>query len=195
MRTLLNLFTGSREREAYVTLKSLIWPNQEVFPKVRLADVIDIEDTRLDQADKDFALKASFDLLVVDRDYRPIHAVELHGVHHALEPQRTRDERKRRICGVAGLPLTEIPNSSLSMRAELVAVAAAGQPGATYLRRDTALKVWEPFPGGTIAWVVGVPVPNSGTITCYGCGTEWTDPWTWAGECLHCGNDLAFPLP
>ena len=198
MSTLLNLFSGSREREAYLTLKSLIRPNQNVFSQVRLADVIDIEDAQLDQADKDFALKASFDLLVVDREYRPIHAVELHGVHHAFEPQRTRDERKRRICRIAALPLTEIPNSSPSMRAQLVAVAAACQPGGTYIRGDTSLS------GELVAKVVApcLPVPGGpvenpltpSTWTCFGCGTEWAEPYSWAPNCLLCGKDrFSFP--
>lgn len=189
MGTLLNLFTGSREREAYLTLRSLIPPNQKVFSKVRLADVIDIEDTRLDQGDKDFALKASFDLLVVDKDYQPIHAVELHGAHHAFEPQRTRDERKRRICRIAGLPLTEIPNSSPSIRAELVAVAALCQPGATHLPTDTSLEAREPEASGERYAAMPRLELCPEVWTCFRCGTKWTKPWSWAPNCLHCGKD------
>jgi len=169
MGILLNLFSGGREHEAYSILRSELPANLHLFTKVRLADIIDIEDRRLDQRDKDFALKASLDFLVTDQNYSPVHAVELHGIHHRFEPQKTRDERKRRICRIAGLKLTEIWALSPTMRAELL--------GRVIPARQLVSRGSEPE--------VAYPEQR----TCHGCGWTAEEPWTSLPYCVICGRD------
>ena len=171
MGTLLNLFAGSREYEAYSILGATLPANRHLFTKVRLADVIDIEDTRLEQRDKDFALKASFDLLITDENYWPVHAVELQGIYHQFEPQISRDIRKRRICHIAGLRLTEIACSSSEIRQELLARVVSVEGHAPKLAERDA--------------------PTTTMRTCPDCGCTYPDSWwTLLEECLVCGKDL-----
>jgi hypothetical protein len=171
MGTILNLFAGSREYEAYSILGGALPANRHLFTKVRLADVIDIEDTRLDQRDKDFALKASFDFLITDENHWPVHAVELQGIYHQFEPQISRDKRKRRICKIAGLRLTEIACSSSEMRQELLSKVVSVEEYASELAEQSA--------------------STDTTWACPRCGRSYPDSyWNLLPDCLVCGVDL-----
>lgn len=79
-----------------------------VYPKVRLADAVDIDRSGLSNDAYSYALKSHFDFVVVDSQSVPEFAVEFDGPHHGTEPQQKRDDLKNQICERLGLPLLRI---------------------------------------------------------------------------------------
>ena len=70
-----------------------------VFPKVRVADVLRLENQTILPAHLSYALRAHFDFLVTDKDYQPLFCVEFDGpLHKTGEKQRERDRLKNEIC-------------------------------------------------------------------------------------------------
>jgi Protein of unknown function (DUF2726) len=81
-----------------------------VFPKPRVADVLNIDKSGLSSTEYTYALKAHLDFVVADeKDGRPHFAVEFDGAYHesSIDAQR-RDEMKGAICDRLGLPLLRI---------------------------------------------------------------------------------------
>ncbi|MBX9788875.1 MAG: DUF2726 domain-containing protein [Pirellulales bacterium] len=78
------------------------------FVKVRLADILPIENSGIDDSDFRFALQSHFDFVVADTDIRPLFAVEFDGRTHASDVQQQRDRRKNQLCERFGLPLLRI---------------------------------------------------------------------------------------
>jgi hypothetical protein len=81
-----------------------------VFPKARVASVLDIDHSGLSNQEYTYALKAEFDFVVTDReDSLPIFAVEFDGPPHLEDPNIIRrDALKDAICARLGLPLLRI---------------------------------------------------------------------------------------
>jgi Protein of unknown function (DUF2726) len=89
-----------------------------VFPKVRMADVLRIENSGVDDSLYSFALKAHFDFVVTDQDFQPAFAVEFDGVGHIEVRQITRDQQKDALCEQFEFPLLRINANYLPKRFE-----------------------------------------------------------------------------
>lgn len=79
-----------------------------VFPKVRVADVLQIEKSGIDDEDYSFALRAHFDFIVTDEAPNPLFAVEFDGAGHFDPKRRGRDRRKDALCRRFYFPLLRI---------------------------------------------------------------------------------------
>lgn len=79
-----------------------------VFSKVRMADVLRIEASGLDDVLFRFALQAHFDFVVAGSDHMPLFAVEFDGPGHAHRAQQERDAKKDGLADRFGLALLRI---------------------------------------------------------------------------------------
>lgn len=78
-----------------------------LLTKVRLADVVDIDDYTGET--KSYGFRAHLDFVMVDSETFPRFAVELDGKRHCTDPKvRERDLLKDSICEESGLPLLRI---------------------------------------------------------------------------------------
>jgi len=81
----------------------------EVFPKIRIADVLEIANSGLSNNEYSYALKAHFDYVVVNKDKIAEFAVEFDGSQHKYDDLAIkRDELKNSICRKLELPLLRI---------------------------------------------------------------------------------------
>jgi hypothetical protein len=87
-----------------------------LFCKVRVADVLGIEGSGMDDSLYTFALKAHFDFVITDEKFRPAFAVEFDGVGHIQPQQIRRDEQKDTICRHFDFPLLRINANYLPKR-------------------------------------------------------------------------------
>jgi hypothetical protein len=80
-----------------------------VFPKVRIADVLDIADSGISDREYGYALRAHFDFVVAETDGTPHFAVEFDGPQHATDRATIqRDALKAALCQRGELPLLRI---------------------------------------------------------------------------------------
>jgi hypothetical protein len=84
-----------------------------IFSKVRIADVLQIDNSGISNSDYTFALRAHFDFVVADAQTQPLFAVEFDGPLHATDGQRRRDEVKNRLAARFGLPLLRVTDEYL----------------------------------------------------------------------------------
>ncbi len=87
-----------------------------VFSKVRVADVLPIEQSGLPGDEFGFALRSHFDFVVADTGHLPLFAVEFNGPSHASTVQKRRDELKVRLCRRFDFPLLQIDATYLDRR-------------------------------------------------------------------------------
>lgn len=80
----------------------------QVYAKIRLADVLPIEGSGLDQHLYEFALKAHYDFVVTDLSQRPLFAAEYDGPGHDDQIQAERDAKKAELSRRFHLPLLRI---------------------------------------------------------------------------------------
>lgn len=80
----------------------------KVYVKVRVADVIQIERSGIDNDLYRYALQAHFDFVITDSEDQPLFAVEFDGVGHSKPEARARDEMKNTLCDRFELPLLRI---------------------------------------------------------------------------------------
>jgi len=118
------------EAAVHTAIKGVIEKNDcTVFPKVRVADALDIDRSGIDNEAYSYALKAHFDFLIADKSSLAKFAVEFDGPSHdTLEVQR-KDALKNSICEKLGLPLLRVTadyleeeNESMSLLAWLIDV-------------------------------------------------------------------------
>lgn len=83
------------------------------YPKVRIADVIDLDTLTVDSAHYRFGLMAHFDFIVC-RDYQPQYAVEFDGQSHQSRKQKERDAKKDRLCELGDFPILRINSRHLT---------------------------------------------------------------------------------
>ena len=91
VKKILNLHeeaTNLRLKEVCVTYGA------HAYPKVRVADVLNIEGSGISDEYFRFALQAHFDFIVCDTEQIPQFAVEFDGPSHKDDAQRRRDEIK-----------------------------------------------------------------------------------------------------
>ena len=86
------------------------------FPKVRVADVLPIENSGISNDSYGFALRSHFDFLVTDDDLQPLFVVEFDGAAHSSELQRRRDAQKDLLCERFDIPLLRINSRYLDNR-------------------------------------------------------------------------------
>lgn len=82
--------------------------NAKVHAKVRVADVLRIEGSGIDDQHYRYALQAHFDFLVADADGSPLFAVEFDGRGHATPEAQARDRVKNALCERFELPLLRV---------------------------------------------------------------------------------------
>ena len=105
------------EGKTSVRLKKICEENGAVvYPKVRVADVLPIQNSGISADDYSFALKSHFDFVVADSTTRPLFAVEFDGPTHKQPEQKARDARKNRLCERFGFPLLRINSRYLDDR-------------------------------------------------------------------------------
>jgi len=79
--------------------------NAKVYAKVRVADVITIENSGIDNDHYRYALQAHFDFVVSDDEDQPLFAVEFDGSGHSLPEAQRRDQLKNSLCDRFSFPL------------------------------------------------------------------------------------------
>ncbi len=105
------------EKVTYERLKPVCERNAAtVFAKVRLKDALPVENSGITNEDFKFSLQSHFDFLVVDRDAKPLFAVEYDGRQHAQPEQRARDHRKNALCERFELGLLRINSRYMDRR-------------------------------------------------------------------------------
>lgn len=77
----------------------------KAYPKVRVADVLPIENSGISSVEYSYALKAHFDFVVCDKDHMPQFSVEFDGPYHKKEPQKEKDQLKNKLCERFHFPL------------------------------------------------------------------------------------------
>ncbi|GAB6275382.1 MAG: hypothetical protein STSR0004_22490 [Peptococcaceae bacterium] len=85
-----------------------------VFAKVRLADVLPVENSGITDSEFRFALQSHFDFVIADLDTMPLFAVEFNGKHHEQKIQKERDRKKISLCKRFEFPLLKITSKFLS---------------------------------------------------------------------------------
>ncbi len=106
---MLKRILNSPEQITYARLREVCELHAaEVYAKVRLADVLPIEDSGLPQVLFEFALQAHYDFVVTGRDQVPLFALEFDGPQHGHSPQSERDAKKDELSNRFGLPLLRI---------------------------------------------------------------------------------------
>ncbi len=89
-----------------------------VFPKVRVADVLNIDGSGIPNALYTYALSSHFDFVAVDADSCPLFAVEFDGPHHAEAPRaRVNDLKKNALSEKFGFPLARVRDEHIFEKA------------------------------------------------------------------------------
>jgi hypothetical protein len=105
------------EEATHLRLREACEPNgAHVFAKVRLADVLPIEKSGIDDDLFRFALQSHFDFVVCDQQHDPLFAVEFDGPSHNDDRQRQRDERKDSLCHRFEFPLLRVNSRYLNRK-------------------------------------------------------------------------------
>lgn len=76
-----------------------------VFPKMRIADIIETTDGKGYYFRRNEILPKHIDFLICDSYFHPVLAIELNGLSHRLENRKSSDIKKREIFKSVGLPL------------------------------------------------------------------------------------------
>lgn len=88
----------------------------QVYAKVRVADILPIENSGVSAPEYTFALKSHFDFVIAGRDHVPLFAVEFDGPSHDSAEQTGRDAIKNRLAERFGLPLLRVRSAHLLRR-------------------------------------------------------------------------------
>jgi hypothetical protein len=80
----------------------------KVYAKVRIADVLPIENSGIDNEHYRYALLAHFDFVITDSDDKPLFTVEFDGSSHSSPEVQRRDQIKNSLCDRFALPLLRI---------------------------------------------------------------------------------------
>ncbi len=86
----------------------------KVYAKVRVADVLSIEGSGIDDELFSFGLKSHFDFVITESDDIPIFAVEFDGLGHGSLEARRRDQLKNRLCDHFEFPVLRVNRNNLS---------------------------------------------------------------------------------
>lgn len=86
----------------------------KVYAKVRVADVLAIEHSGIDNDHYRYALQAHFDFVVSDFDDQPLFTIEFDGSSHSSPEVQRRDQMKNFLCDRFSLPLLRINRKYLN---------------------------------------------------------------------------------
>jgi very-short-patch-repair endonuclease len=110
----LKKIVNRQEEVAYRELQELARQyGYDVHVKIRLADVLRIEGSGIEDALYRFALQSHFDFLICDENQDPLFAVEFDGPSHREQVQEARDAKKDALCARFDLPLLRINTNHL----------------------------------------------------------------------------------
>ena len=105
------------EEKTYSLLRQGCEPwGANVFAKVRLADVLEVDNSGLSEADFGFALRSHFDFVITEDDFAPLFAVEFDGPSHKTDKPFARDQRKNKLCERFELPLLRVKTRYLERK-------------------------------------------------------------------------------
>lgn len=85
-----------------------------VYPKVRVADVISLDDVGATGDLKRYGLQSHFDFIVCRNQWDPIYAIEFDGKYHSSLVQKQRDTKKDELCRRADFPILRINSRYLT---------------------------------------------------------------------------------
>jgi hypothetical protein len=107
---------SSGEKKFFDALINVISPKQYVCPKVRIADLVEVD---LPESDKDFwksfnkISQKHVDFVICDRnDFSPLLIIELDGGSHKEKSQSLRDELVNKVFKDADIPILHIKPTS-----------------------------------------------------------------------------------
>ena len=117
----LKIIQAPYEAETHRILDEVASKNgAQVWPKVRVADVLELRNSGISNEEYSYALKAHFDFTVTDEDSLAQFSVEFDGRSHNTDPDTVRrDSLKNAICEQLSFPLlrslhpTELAGRSL----------------------------------------------------------------------------------
>ncbi len=119
--------TDAARREAAAAL------GDRVRPKVRVADVLDIERSGLSNEAYSYALRSHFDWVVYDAETNLAEfAVEFDGASHDDPAARRRDATKNEVCAALGLPLLRIDRTAYRPTARRTVIGYLVESWAAY---------------------------------------------------------------
>lgn len=105
----MKLLNRSEEITFVRLLNAVVDEGAHVFPKMRIADTLPINDSGISETLFSFALRAHFDFVISDSQYEPLFAVEFDGpLHSTSREQQDRDKKKNEICQQFHFPLLRI---------------------------------------------------------------------------------------
>jgi hypothetical protein len=97
------------EQTTYERLRETCVRNSaQIFAKVRLADVLPIENSGISDELFRFALQSHFDFVIADDRHIPLFAIEFDGMSHQETVQANRDSKKDRLCERFQFPILRI---------------------------------------------------------------------------------------
>jgi hypothetical protein len=85
-----------------------------VHAKIRVADILAIEQSGIDSHLYSFALRSHFDFVAADENHQPLFAVEFDGPSHLAPEQQERDQKKAALCEFFELPLLRVNGRHLA---------------------------------------------------------------------------------
>ncbi|MBF0463883.1 MAG: DUF2726 domain-containing protein [Nitrospirae bacterium] len=80
----------------------------KVYTKVRVVDVLPIENSGISDKQYSYALRAHFDFVVVNSDFKPVFVVEFDGPSHSISQQVQKDCYKNELCKRFDCPILRI---------------------------------------------------------------------------------------
>lgn len=106
LRRLLN----SSEEKMYHIMKRLLenkFQKYDIYPKIRVADVIKVEKSITGEKQFYYALSAHFDFIIFNKQtYMPVAAFEFDGPEHDKPEQRSKDDLKDELCKKNDFPIS-----------------------------------------------------------------------------------------
>lgn len=85
-----------------------------VYPKVRVADVISLDEIGASGDLRRYGLQSHFDFVVCRDKWDPVYSIEFDGRFHSTEVQKARDAKKDEMCRRDNFPILRINSSYLS---------------------------------------------------------------------------------
>ncbi len=96
-----------------ISLSAERW-DLSVYPKVRVADVISLDDVEAKGDLRRYGLQSHFDFVVCRDKWDPIYAIEFDGHFHTTPAQKVRDAKKDELCRRSDFPILRINSRYLS---------------------------------------------------------------------------------
>lgn len=94
-----------REMAFFFELQKQLPSGYYVFPKMRIADILDATQGHGHKYRINKILPKHVDFVICDSEFRPVVAIELNGTSHQRQDRIERDQLVKEIFAVAGMPL------------------------------------------------------------------------------------------